>query len=350
MKKLVIKGKEISVPIIQGGMGVGVSRSNLATSVINCGAVGTISAAQIGFIKPEFSQSVKKSYEMNLVALEEEINKVRKNSKGFLAVNILYVTRQYQQLAELCAKLKVDAVISGAGLPFDMPLHLKNTQTAMIPIVSSSKALNVIIKKWKRKYDCLPDAVIVEGPMAGGHLGIRYDQIGQEVDDLQTRVLDVLNYVKDNNHEFAVLAAGGVYTADDVKEMLELGCDGVQIGTRFIATQECDADIKFKNKFIEAKKEDIVYVKSPVGYPGRAIRNNLTEALKLGNIPVEKCVGCVLPCKGKHDDTVYCITDKLIDAVNGNVDDGLVFSGANGYRINEISTVRKVINELISKI
>lgn len=352
MKSIKIKNKEIKIPIIQGGMGVGVSRKNLASAVINEGAVGTISAAQIGFEHEDFNKNIRLSHKCNVIELANQIKEVRKKTpeSGFLAVNILTAHRQYGELAASAVSAGADAIISGAGLPLELPKYTKDSQTAAIPIVANSRVLRIIMKSWKKKYDVEPDAVVVEGPKAGGHLGIKYEDIGKKETTLEERLDDVLTFMKDNNYNFPVFVAGGVFTSADVKKFIDLGANGVQIGTRFIATEECDAHPNFKQKIIDSKKEDITYVKSPVGYPARAIRNSFVELSEKGNVPVEKCLGCVKPCQGKVPSTVYCITDYLIRAVQGDVENGLVFSGENGYRVKEMTTVHKLIEELIEDI
>lgn len=346
-----IRNKKISLPIVQGGMGVGVSKSSLASAVIKLGGVGTISASQIGYTEPNFAKSPKQAYAANLVALKKEVEKVRANANGFLAVNILTASRQYAGLAKAAVEAGADAIVSGAGLPLDMPAYTQGSDTANIPIVSSSRALNLICKRWKKRYDVLPDAVVVEGPMAGGHLGVKYEEINNHkiTDNLDQRFLDVKNYCETNNLNIPIIVAGGIFTYEDAKKYFDLGVTAVQIGTRFIGTEECDADIAFKQKFIDSTIDDVRYVKSPVGYPARALSNQFTNELDKGHIPVEKCLGCVLPCGGKVPSTPYCITDKLIDAVNGDVVNGLVFTGANGYRINQITTVKDVISEILGK-
>ncbi len=347
-----IRNKTISLPIVQGGMGVGISRSSLASSVINCGGIGTISVSQIGYLEEDFWDGPRQSMRANIRALEKEVRKVRKVSSGFLAVNILTASRHYDQLAKAAVEAGADAIVSGAGLPLDMPAYTKDSNTANIPIVSSSRALNLICKRWKKKYDVYPDAVVVEGPKAGGHLGVKYEELDryQMTDNLDKRFLEVKEYLTKLQLDIPIIVAGGIFSASDAKRYFDLGVDAIQVGTRFIGTVECDADIKFKQKFINSNKEDIIYVKSPVGYPGRAIRNKFTNELELGNIPVDKCLGCILPCKGKNPMTPYCITDKLIAAVNGDIDNGLVFSGSNGYMISEVSTVSDVIEDLLSKV
>ncbi|MGL4590072.1 MAG: NAD(P)H-dependent flavin oxidoreductase [Mycoplasmatales bacterium] len=349
MNSITIRGKTIKLPIIQGGMGVGVSRSSLASAVIKAGGMGVISASQIGFVHEDFYINVKHSYQANLRAIDEEVKKVREKVDGFLAVNILTASRQYAGLAKQAVESGVDAIISGAGLPFDMPKYTQGTNVANIPIVSSAKALKVIIRKWMMKYDTMPDAVIIEGPEAGGHLGVTYDEIGgsRPIPTLEEIFADVKKFCIENNYTFPILVAGGVWDGHDIRKFMDMGADGVQMATKFIATEECDADIKFKQAFIKATKDDIDYVSSPVGYPGRAIQNKFTTELKKGNIPVEKCLGCVLPCNGKVPETVYCITDKLIQSVKGDTENGLVFTGSNGYRIEKIIPVQQLMDDLV---
>lgn len=346
-----IKGKTIKLPIVQGGMGVGVSRSGLATAVIKCGGLGTISASQIGYTEPDFKRGPKQAYEANIRAIKKEVAKVRELSDGFLAVNILTASRQYAGLAKAAVEAGADAIVSGAGLPLDMPAYTVDSETANIPIVSSSRALNLICKRWNKRYGVKPDAVVVEGPMAGGHLGVKYEEIHSKKieDNLDKRFLDVKQYCENNQLDIPIIVAGGIFTREDAKKYLDLGADAIQVGTRFIGTEECDADPKFKQKFIDSEKKDVRYVKSPVGYPARALSNKMTDELDEGNIPVNKCLACVIPCAGKVASTPYCITDKLIDAVNGDVVNGLVFTGANGYRINKIEIVSDVINDLLGR-
>lgn len=349
--QFIIRNKKISLPIVQGGMGVGVSLSNLASAVINCGGVGTLSASQIGFKEPNFNQNPKQAGIANVNALKKEIAKVRATSNGFLAVNILTASRQYAELAKAAVEAGADGIVSGAGLPLDLPAYTKGTDTANIPIVSSSRALKLICKRWERRYGVKPDAVVVEGPMAGGHLGVKYEELNKydEHDNLDQRFLDVKNYCQNECLDIPIIVAGGIFTSSDAQKYFDLGVDAIQVGTRFIGTVECDADQRFKQKFIDSTKADIRYVKSPVGYPARAFKNQLTANLDIANVPVEKCLGCVLPCGGKVPQTPYCITDKLVAAVQGDVTNGLVFTGANGYRINQITTVKEVIDDLLSK-
>ncbi len=350
IKSIKIKNKEVKIPIVQGGMGVGVSLSSLASSVMNEGGIGTISAAQIGFREPGFNQSIKSCYEKNVEALKKEIHLAYQKSNGFLAINIMTASRQYEELARTAVKMKVDAIVSGAGMPFDLPKYVKNSSTAAIPIVANKRVLNVILKKWIKNYNYIPDAIIIEGPEAGGHLGVKKSELDKEVETLEKRLIDIKEYMQINDLNFPVIVAGGIYSSSDVKKILDLGADMVQLGTRFIATYECDASDNFKQVLINSTKESINPVSSPVGYPARAIDNEFTMQLKDGNIPVEKCLGCVIPCRGKVESTVYCITDHLIKSVNGDIHQGLFFTGSMGYKVNKIYSVKNLIDELLEEI
>lgn len=350
-KSFTIRNKEIKIPIVQGGMGVGVSRSRLAAAVMKCGGVGTISASQIGFDEPDFNRGPKQALEANIRAIKSEVAKVREATSGFLAVNILTASRPYAELAKAAVDAGADAIVSGAGLPLDMPAYTADSETANIPIVSSARALNLICKRWLKRYGVRPDAVVVEGPMAGGHLGVKYEEIHTQKisDNLDKRFLEVKDYCAKNELDIPIIVAGGIFTRADFKKYMDLGASAIQIGTRFIGTEECDADQKYKQKFIDSQESDVRYVKSPVGYPARALSNQLTDDLDQGNIEVTKCLGCVLTCSGRSELTPYCITEKLIDAVKGDVTNGLVFTGANGYKISKIETVKSVINDLLGK-
>ena len=340
-----------SVPIIQGGMGVGVSRSGLASAVANEGGIGIISGAQIGFTESDFETN---SMEANIRALRKEIRKARELSpKGILGVNLMVAMNHYKELAMTAVEEKINLIISGAGLPKDLPSIVKGTKTKIAPIVSSGKAAQLITKLWDRKYNQIPDMVVVEGPKAGGHLGFTLNELQQNpIPDLGRIVQEVKESLQSFQSKYGkmipVIAAGGIFDGNDIAKYLKLGASGVQMGTRFVATDECDADIRFKEAYINSKEEDIQYVKSPVGMPGRAIYNEFTKRLDdVGRIPVKKCYDCLLPCNPKS--TPYCISKALIEAVKGNLEEGLIFSGANAHKIKEIVSVKKLIQQLIAE-
>lgn len=338
------------IPVIQGGMGIGVSLAGLASAVANEGGIGVISAAQIGFREPDFEKNVN---EANLRGLRKEIRKARELSKnGILGVNILVAMKNYKEMVMAAVEEKIDLIISGAGLPTDLPDLVKGSTTKIAPIVSSGKAAALISKMWDKRYNYAPDAVIVEGPEAGGHLGFSLEQLGDfSKIQLSSLVKDVMEALKTFEEKYKktipVIAAGGIFTGADIARYLKIGAAGVQMATRFVTTEECDADISFKNAYIDSKAEDIQIVKSPLGMPGRAIRNKFIEMVEEGSTKVKRCYVCIRNCDPKT--APYCITKALVDAVKGNAEDGLIFTGSNAYRTDRIVTVKELIRQLVSE-
>lgn len=336
------------VPIIQGGMGVGVSLSSLASAVANEGGIGIISAVQIGYKENDFETNAA---EANIRALRKEIRKARQLSpNGILGVNILVAATQYEELVSTAVEENIDLIICGAGLPSTLPKFVKNSKTKIAPIVSSAKAASVITKLWKKKFDYLPDLIIVEGHNAGGHLGFsNKDLESSNLKDLRTIVEEVLDVVKplqdEYNKNIPVIAAGGIFSGKDISDMIKIGAQGVQMGTRFVATEECDAHINFKKAYINSNKENIIIIKSPVGMPGRAIKNSFIKHLDESNEKVSKCYSCIKHCNPAT--TPYCISKALINSVTGNMDNGLIFAGSNAEKIDKITTVKELINELV---
>lgn len=336
------------IPIIQGGMGVGVSRSKLASAVANEGAIGVISGVQIGFNEPDFETD---NISANIRGLQKEIKKARELSpNGIIGVNILTAMNSYKELVLTAVKEKIDLIICGAGLPVDLPELVKNSASKIIPIVSSGKAASVITKMWDKRYQYLPDALIVEGPTAGGHLGFSLEQLNlNPLPNLVDIIKEVLTTIKPfeekYNKKIPVIAAGGIFDGKDIAKYINAGASGVQMATRFVATNECDAHENYKNAYINASKEEIQLVKSPVGMPGRAIRNELIKALEEANQKVTKCYKCLKPCNPAV--TPYCISKALIQAVKGDTQNGLIFAGANAYKLNKIVSVKELISELV---
>ncbi len=346
VKPLVIGNLIAKVPVIQGGMGVGVSLSSLAGAVAAAGGIGVISTAQIGYREPDFDTDPIGS---NLRAIGTEIQKARKIAKdGILGVNIMVATRKYEEYVKAAVAAGIDLIISGAGLPMDLPKLAGAAKTKLAPIVSSVKSVQTIMKYWWKKYNRLPDLVVIEGPLAGGHLGFHKDQLddieGLHYDEEVKAIIEKVNETA-TEHEttIPVVMAGGIYTRDDMEHYLEMGASGVQMATRFVTTYECDADPAYKQSYIDAKKEDIVIVQSPVGMPGRAILNPFMRQAKEGQIPHEKCHLCISTCNGAE--TPYCITDALINAVTGKVNDALLFCGANAYRATHLEHVGEILEE-----
>ncbi len=343
---LVIGDLTAKVPLIQGGMGVGVSLSSLAGAVAAEGGIGVISTAQIGYREPDFDTD---PIGANLRAIGSEIEKVRRIAKGgILGVNIMVATRKYEEYVKAAVGAGIDLIISGAGLPMDLPKLAGAAKTKLAPIVSSVKSAQVIMRYWWKKYSRLPDAMIIEGPLAGGHLGFHKEQLediaGLHYDDEVKAIINKVDETaSEHGADIPVIMAGGVYTRGDMEHYLEMGASGVQMATRFVTTYECDADDAYKQAYIDAKKEDIVIVQSPVGMPGRAILNPFMQKAKEGQIPHEKCHLCVSTCNPAT--TPYCITEALVNAVSGKIDDGLLFCGANAYRATKLEHVKEIMDE-----
>ena len=346
-KPLKIGNLIAKIPVIQGGMGVGVSLSRLAGNVAACGGVGVISTAQIGWREPDF---YKNPMEANFRAIGKEIKKAREIAKGagILAVNIMVATQRYEEYVKKAVEAGIDLIISGAGLPVDLPKYVEGTKTKIAPIVSSLKSLKVICKMWDRRYHRMPDLVVIEGPKAGGHLGFSKEELESFTPQIYDEVIcDIIGEVKNYEQKYdctiPVAVAGGIFDRADMDHALELGADAVQMATRFVATEECDASDAFKQAYIDAKKEDICIVKSPVGMPGRAIRNPFVEKTSKEKMPIEHCYHCISVCKPAQ--IPYCITNALVQAVEGNVDNGLIFCGDNVWRCEKIEKVSDIMLE-----
>ena len=349
IKPLTIGNLIANIPIIQGGMGIGVSLSNLAGAVAKQGGIGVISAAHPGYLEEDFETKILAA---NLRGLAKHIKKAKEIScNGIIGVNVMVAMNNYVEHVKTAIDAGADLIISGAGLPLNLPEITKDSPIKIAPIVSSSKAVRVILNYWKKHFNRTADAVIVEGPLAGGHLGFKKNNIDDEINNFDNNVLNVINEVKNFEKEFnkniPVVVAGGVFTHEDMMKYLELGANGVQVSTKFVATHECDAHINFKNAYVNCKKEDIELTISPVGMPGRAIKNKLTESLKSERIPINKCYNCLIPCKPAT--TPYCISSALIKAVKGDVENGLVFCGANASKIDKIVSVKEVIDQLMNE-
>lgn len=349
---------EIKHPIIQGGMGVGISWDQLAGNVSLEGGLGVISAVGTGYYrnKSENVQIITKKDKPKDVAnfySKDSLVEIVKNARKIcgdapLGCNVLYAINDYGRVVRDACEAGVNIIITGAGIPTNMPEFTKDyPDVALIPIVSSARALKLICKKWKR-YNKLPDAVIVEGPLSGGHQGFTYEQCMQEEYQLENIVGPVIEEAKQWG-DFPIIAAGGVWDKNDIDKYLAMGCSGVQMATRFIGTFECDADAKLKNVLLNAKEEDITLMKSPVGLPARGVRTNLQFSIENNTAPKVQCISnCVAPCNRGHEAKIvgYCIADRLGAAYNGDVETGLFFTGSNGYRINKILSVKELMHKL----
>ncbi len=372
-KPLVIGDLKIEKPVIQGGMGVGISLHRLAGAVAKAGGMGLISTAQIGFREPDFKTNF---VEANLRAIRNEFKKAREIApEGAIGFNIMVATKHYDMWVKEAVKAGADAIISGAGLPVSLPEYAEAAyeemkavgkkllrRTKLAPIVSTAKAAMVICKMWDRKYHRVPDFVVVEGPLAGGHLGFTKEQLAQygaDSTDVETsydqaaydeEVKAIMKVVKGYEDKYEthipVVTAGGIYTHEDVKHQFELGAEGVQVATRFVTTKECDAPDAYKQTYIEASKEDIVITQSPVGMPGRAILNPFLKKIKEGErSAIKSCFQCLEHCDIKT--IPYCITRALVNAAEGDEDAALLFCGSNAFRSDRIETVEEVMNALL---
>jgi len=338
------------LPIIQGGMGVGVSGYKLASAVANEGGVGVISGVQIGYREPDFETDTLNA---NVRAMKSEIRKARELSpKGIIGVNLMVAITHYDEMVRACVEENIDIIISGAGLPMHLPKLVEGSNVKIAPIVSSGKAATLIIKNWVKKYSKIPDLVVVEGPEAGGHLGFKREELDEDkkrsLEEIVTEVIEAVSvFEKEQGKKIPVIAAGGVYTGEDIARFIKLGAAGVQMGTRFVATEECDAAVEYKMAYVNSEKEDIGIIQSPVGLPGRAIRNKFIKKVEEERIPPRRCYNCIKKCNPK--DTPYCISNALIAAVKGNVDEGLIFVGSNAYRLDKIITVKELMKELVEE-
>lgn len=350
IKTLIIGDLNLKLPIIQGGMGVGISLARLSSAVANQGGVGVISTAGIGMFEPDFSTNY---IEANIRALKKEIRKARELTKGILGVNIMVALSSFADMARTAIEEGIDIIFSGAGLPLNLPKFLKGADnTKLVPIVSSGRAASIIARRWLEKYDYVPDAIVVEGPMAGGHLGFKPEQIDDPEYSLEKLVTEVITETRQLEEKFnkpiPVIAAGGIYTGEDIYKFMQLGASGVQMATRFVTTTECDASIDFKKSYIDSKKEDIGIIKSPVGMPGRAIINKFINDVNAGEKKPYKCpYHCIVTCDYKY--SPYCIALALMNAQKGNLKHGFAFAGENAYRAKEIISVKELVESLINE-
>ncbi|MDO4942949.1 MAG: nitronate monooxygenase family protein [Lachnospiraceae bacterium] len=338
--------KEVKIPVFQGGMGIGISLGRLAGAVAKEGGVGTISISQIGFREPHFYQDPLTA---NRRAIHKELKKAREIAPdGIIAFNIMVAMNQYEEHVKEAAEAGADLIVSGAGLPVDLPAYTKEYDIALAPIVSTEKSAKVILKYWSKKYQRTADAVIIEGPLAGGHLGFRQNQLekfDQDAYDIEVQKIRkiVAEYEELYGRKIPVILGGGIYTAEDCRHAMSLGVDGIQVASRFVTTEECDADENYKMAYLNARKEDIAIIKSPVGMPGRAIMNPFIKRIMEGERKAPNhCLSCIHTCNPAN--TPYCITEALIHAAKGEIDQGLIFCGAKSYQAEKIETVKEVLN------
>ncbi len=352
MKGIKVGNKESKYPIIQGGMGVGVSMHKLAGNVSKEGGIGIISTADIGYKEDDFE---KNPMQANLRSIGNEIKLARQiaGEDKIIGVNVMVALKDYSDIVKECVNQKIDLIISGAGIPKDLPEYIKGSNTRIAPIVSSLRCCELIVKHWMKKYNYIPDMIVVEGPEAGGHLGFKREELEQEPKlKLEDIIIEVVNYIKEIEKEtgrkIPVIAAGGIWDSKDINKYLRLGASGVQIATRFVATDECDASIEFKQAYVNAKSEDVKVIKSPVGMPGRAINNNFIKKIENESCKIDRCYNCIKTCNVSN--SPYCITKALINSVKGKTEEGLIFCGSNVSKINRIVPVHDLMQELVCEL
>lgn len=350
LNKLIIGDLEIKIPIIQGGMGVKISTFSLVSAVANYGAAGTISSVGLGYGRPDHRTNYLNA---SKEGLKEQIRETKKLTKSIFGVNAMVALSNYEDLVKTAAKEGAHFIASGAGLPLKLPEFVEGSSIKLIPIVSSERAADIIIKTWKKRYDRLPDAIIVEGPLAGGHLGFRYeDLIDKKTDLLENIVKDVIKlvagYEKEYGVKIPVVAGGGIFTGKDIAKFIRLGASGVQIATPFVATHECSVAEEFKQAYIFAKESDVLIIKSPVGLPGRAIRTKLIDKVIKGEkIPINCTFKCLKSCD--PETAPYCIAEALLNAVSGKLDEAVVFCGADVVKIDKILSVKELLDGLVKE-
>lgn len=345
MKSFFIGKYEIKLPIIQGGMGVGVSLNGLASAVANEGGIGVISAAGLGLLYPERHGTYA---EKCVTGLQQEIRKAREKTAGIIGVNIMVALSNFSDMVRTAIAEKADVIFAGAGLPLDLPSYLTDeSQTMLVPIVSSSRAARLICEKWQANYNYLPDAIVVEGPKAGGHLGFKNNQIEDEHYALEQLIPEVVSVANSYAEQkvIPVIAAGGISTGEDIARFLELGAAGVQMGSIFVPTDECDASIEFKKVYINSSQQDVRIIQSPVGMPGRAFDGEFIRNVAEGKEKPRNCpFHCIKTCD--YTQSPYCIIKALYNASKGNMKKGYAFAGTNAYLAEKISSVKEVIDKL----
>jgi NAD(P)H-dependent flavin oxidoreductase YrpB (nitropropane dioxygenase family) len=342
MKSFFIGNREIELPIIQGGMGVGISLSGLAAAVANEGGIGVISCAGLGLL---YRQTPGDYFQNCIWGLKEEMRKAREKTKGIIGLNIMVALSNFADMVRTAISEKTDIIFAGAGLPLDLPSYLTpDSHTLLSPIVSSARAAKIICEKWKNNYNYLPDMIVVEGPKAGGHLGFKKKQIDDSNYALEALIPEVVAVVSqyESDKTIPVIAAGGITTGEDVFHFMELGAAGVQMGSIFVPTYECDAAPEFKQVYIDSNQNDTIIIQSPVGMPGRAFDGEFIRSVNEGNETPKNCpFNCIKTCN--YTQSPYCIIKALYNASRGNMKKGYAFAGANAYMAQKIRSVKEVV-------
>ena len=338
------------IPIIQGGMGVRVSLAGLAAAVANEGGIGTIASVGLGDIeaaKLDFERTCRE-------ALIHELRKAKSLTDGLLAVNVMGVLSNAKDLILATAREGIRLIVSGASLPLKLPEMVEDSGALLLPIISSGRAADLVLRTWDKRYQRTADAIIIEGPLAGGHLGFSMEQLQEpekySLSILLPEVLEVIKRFEDKyGRKIPVIVGGGIYDGAEIARMLQAGAAGVQMATRFVCTVECEVAQEFKQAYLDANEEDIVLIKSPVGLPGRAIRNQFLKNLEMG---LQEKINCPYRCLSTCNvaEARYCIALALINAYLGDMNKGLVFCGQNAHRLHKIVTVKELIAELLAEI
>lgn len=349
MKSLSIGDRVARLPIVQGGMGVGISLSGLAAATANAGGIGVIAAAGIGLLDPD---GLKDFVGSNIRGLRREIRRARELTKGILGVNIMVALTDFADLVKTAVEEGIDVIFSGAGLPVNLPSFVKGTKTRIVPIVSSARAAVLLAKRWLDKYDYLPDGIVVEGPKAGGHLGYKASELEDPSFALEKILPEVVEAMKPfeeaSGRAIPVIAGGGIWSGADIRKFLDLGASGVQMATRFVATEECDAAEAFKEAYVQAKEQDLEIIKSPVGMPGRALKNKFLDEVEAGARKPYTCPWhCIVTCDVEK--SPYCISLALLNAQKGRLDRGFAFAGANAWRVTKILKVQDLVDSLVAE-
>ena len=352
---ITIGGKTLELPILQGGMGIGVSLERLAGAVAAQGGMGTLSAAFCGFREPDFTENFN---EANLRALTRQIHRAKELAKGagVIAVNVMVAASQYAASVRTALQAGADAIVCGAGLPKDLPgiaAEVPESRAALAPVVSGGRSAALICKLWDRRYSRIPDFVVLEGPLAGGHLGFSPEEAQEaqagrpkSLSALLREVLEALGPFREKyGRDIPVFVAGGVKDGAEMRRYMNEGAAGAQFATRFIATEECDASPAYKQRLLEAQPADITIVQSPVGMPGRALQSPLIQRVEAGTQPkITRCNRCLSACDCKT--APYCISKALIAAVDGDWENGLFFCGANAGDVRALSTVQAQMEQI----
>ncbi len=324
-------------------MGVRVSSSRLVSAVSKEGALGVI--ATVG-LSEELEDMTPAYVTRAEIGLRQAIRETKSNTPNPLGVNVMCALTNYDSLVQVSAAEGASAIISGAGLPLKLPGLVSDPHVKLLPIVSSARAAGIICRTWQKRFSRRPDAIVVEGPLAGGHLGFSHEEIENlEERGLERIVTEVIAVAREYGN-IPVVAAGGVYDGNDIARFLRLGAAGVQMATRFVCTHECDASDAYKQAFINCRKEDIVVIHSPVGMPARVIKNDFVERYLRG----EKVnFGCPYHCLITCEPAVagYCIAQALVASYRGQMDKGYVMCGANAWRCDRIVSVHELIEELV---